>query len=203
MAADAKDLLIRELKDTVSEQTQMNKTLRTALENSNNGVKVKDIKRCRCFAHIRRYFFDTISKGKQRDISIPAVQCVKYYDKLFAYECNFEEKGYSYEQIKNRRLKHEKPVIEAFLVRLEKKTPVKGSKFATAVSYALNLGDLMMTYLEDEGYILSNNLSEQKMKSFVTSRKDWLFCDTPEGTEASAIAYSFAEMASAHHLNVF
>lgn len=38
MAADAKDLLIRELKDSISEQRQMNKTLRTALENSNNQV---------------------------------------------------------------------------------------------------------------------------------------------------------------------
>lgn len=38
MAADAKDLLIRELKDSVSEQRQMNKTLRAALENSNNQV---------------------------------------------------------------------------------------------------------------------------------------------------------------------
>lgn len=38
MAADAKDLLIRELKDSVSEQRQMNKTLCTALESSNNQV---------------------------------------------------------------------------------------------------------------------------------------------------------------------
>ena len=165
--------------------------------------KVKDIRRCCCFAHIRRYFFDAIPKGKQRDISIPAVQGVEYCDKLFAYERHFKEKGYSYRQIKNGRLKHEKPVIEAFLVWLEKQTPVRGSKFATAVNYALNRRDLMMTYLEDGRCSLSNNLSEQKMKSFVTGRKGWLFCDTPEGAEASAIAYSFAEMASAHHLNVY
>ena len=38
MAADTKDLLIRELKDSVSEQRQMNKTLRAALENSSNQV---------------------------------------------------------------------------------------------------------------------------------------------------------------------
>ena len=38
MAADTKDLLIRELKDSISEQRQMNKTLRAALENSNNQV---------------------------------------------------------------------------------------------------------------------------------------------------------------------
>ena len=95
---------------------------------------------------------------------------------------------------KNGCLKHEKPVIEAFLVWL---------KFAATVNYALNRRDLMMTYLEDGRCSLSNNLSEQKMKSFVTGRKGWLFCDTLEGAEASAIAYSFAEMASAHHLNVY
>ena len=38
MGADAKDCLIRELKDSVSEQRQMNKTLRAALENSNAQV---------------------------------------------------------------------------------------------------------------------------------------------------------------------
>lgn len=76
--------------------------------------KVKDIRRCCCFAHIRRYFFDAIPKGKQRDISIPAVQGVEYCDKLFAYERHFKEKDYSYRQIKNGCLKHEKPMIEAF-----------------------------------------------------------------------------------------
>jgi len=38
MGADAKDRLIRELKDSVSEQRQMNKTFRAALENSNAQV---------------------------------------------------------------------------------------------------------------------------------------------------------------------
>lgn len=71
--------------------------------------KVEDIKRCGCIAHIRRYFFDAISKGKQRNISYPAVQGVEYCDKLFAYERRFEEKGCSYKQLKNGRLKHEKP----------------------------------------------------------------------------------------------
>ncbi len=65
------------------------------------------------------------------DISCPAVQGVEYCDKLFAYERHFKEKGYSYKQIKNGRLKKEKPVIEAFLSWLEKQKTIKGSKFAT------------------------------------------------------------------------
>ena len=38
---------------------------------------------------------------------------------------------------------------------------------------------------------LSNNLSEQKMKSYI-GRKEWLFSDSPEGAEASAISYSIS-----------
>lgn len=165
--------------------------------------KVQDIKRCCCFAHIRRYFFDAIPKGKNRDISCLAVQGVEYCDKLFAYERHFKEKGYSYKQIKNGRLKKEKPVIEAFLSWLEKQKPIKGSKFATAVTYALNRKEHMMTYLEDGRCSLSNNLSEQKMKSYVIGRKGWLFSDSPEGAEASAISYSIAETALANGLNVY
>lgn len=165
--------------------------------------KVQDIKRCCCFAHIRRYFFDAIPKGKNRDISCPAVQGVEYCDKLFAYERHFKEKGYSYKQKKNGRLKKEKPVIEAFLSWIEKQNPIKGSKFATAVTYALNRKEHMMTYLEDSRCSLSNNLSEQKMKSYVIGRKGWLFSDSPEGAEASAISYSIAETALANGLNVY
>lgn len=71
------------------------------------------------------------------------------------------------------------------------------------VTYALNRKNLMMTYLEDGRCSLSNNLSEQKMKSFVIGRKGWLFCDTAAGAEASSIAYSMVEMALANKLNVF
>ena len=41
------------------------------------------------------------------------------------------------------------------------------------------------------------------MKSFVIGRKGWLLYDTPDEAEASTIAYSFAEMAITHKLNVF
>lgn len=64
---------------------------------------------------------------------------------------------------KNGCLKHEKPVIEAFLVWLEKQAPVRGSKFAATVNYALNRRDLMMTYLEDGRCSLSNKIVSSKL----------------------------------------
>lgn len=45
-----------------------------------------DIKRCSCWAHIRRYFIDAVPKGKQYDYSQPAVQGVQYCSRLFAIE---------------------------------------------------------------------------------------------------------------------
>ena len=61
----------------------------------------------------------------------------------------------------------------------------------------------MMTYLEDGRCSLSNNLSDQKGKSYVIGRKEWLFSNSHEGAEASAISYSIAETALANGLNVY
>ncbi len=36
--------------------------------------KLKDFKRCCCYAHIRRYFLEAIPKGKEKDYTEPAVR---------------------------------------------------------------------------------------------------------------------------------
>lgn len=41
-----------------------------------------DIKRCSYWAHVRRYFTDTIPQGKEYDYSLPAVQGVQFCSKL-------------------------------------------------------------------------------------------------------------------------
>lgn len=72
-----------------------------------------------------------------------------------------------------------------------------------AVNYAKNRRDYLMTYLEDGRCSLSNNLSENAIRPFTVGRKNWLFADTPNGAEASAICYTMIEMAKAHNLNPF
>ena len=54
--------------------------------------KVKDTKRCCCWAHIRRYLLEAIPKGQEKDYSNPAVQGVLYCNKLFEYERSYQEK---------------------------------------------------------------------------------------------------------------
>ena len=40
--------------------------------------KVKETKRCCCWAHIRRYLLEAIPKGQEKDYSNPAVRRVRY-----------------------------------------------------------------------------------------------------------------------------
>ncbi len=42
----------------------------------------------------------------------------------------------------------------------------------------------------------------QRIRPFTVGRKNWLFCDTPGGAQASATVYTMVEMAKAHGLNV-
>ena len=163
--------------------------------------KLKDFKRCCCYAHIRRYFLEAIPKGKEKDYTAPAVQGLLYCNKLFEYERAYREKGLSYKQIYNRRLKDQKPVVEAFAAWIEKQSAPNGSRLSRALTYAGNQGPYLMTYLEDGRCSISNNLSENSIRPVTVGRRNWLFCDTTAGADASRMVYSLLETARANGLN--
>lgn len=163
--------------------------------------KLKDFKRCCCYAHIRRYFIEAVPKGKGKDFTDPAVQGFLYCNKLFEYERNYREKGFSYKQIYNRRLKEQKPVVEAFLVWINKQSAPNGSRLARALTYAKNQQKYMMTYLEDAHCSVSNNMSENSIRPITVGRRNWLFCDSTDGADASMMVYSLLETARANGLN--
>ena len=162
-----------------------------------------DVKRCCCWAHVRRYFIDAVPKGSEYDLSRPEVQGVEFCTRLFKYEEQFKEKQYTGKQRMEQRLKKEKPILDAFWDWLDKQTPVRNSRFDKAVQYARNRRPYLETYLEDGRCSLSNNLTENTIRPFTIGRKGWLFCDTPKGAEASAIVYSLVEMAKANNLNIY
>lgn len=161
------------------------------------------IKRCCCWAHLRRYFVEAVPKGKELDYGNPAAQGVQYCNKLFNYERLSGEKGHTPEQRKAYRLEKEKPVLDAFWEWVSLQSPKKGTRFEKAVNYALNHKAEFMTYLEDGRCSFSNNLSENSIRPFTVGRRNWLFSETPKGAEASAVTYTMVEMAKAHGLNIY
>ncbi|MEG1877957.1 MAG: IS66 family transposase [Lachnospiraceae bacterium] len=121
--------------------------------------RLKKIRRCCCYAHIRRYLIEAIPNGHEKDYSHPAVQGVLYCNKLFEYERSYKAKELSYAQVYKRRQKDAKPVVEGFTHWLDAQHPEKGSRMDRAVTYIRNRKDTLMTYLEDGRCSLSNNQS--------------------------------------------
>ena len=165
--------------------------------------KVSNAKRTACWAHIRRYLTDAIPKGKQLDYTQPSVQGMMYINQLFHLEDVIKAEHSSFDAIKKARLEKEKPIVEGFLSWLDKQNPVRGSRMDKAVTYIQNRRDYLMTFLEDGRCSFSYNLSENAIRPFTVGRKNWLFCDTPHGAQASAIVYTMVEMAKANGVNVY
>lgn len=165
--------------------------------------RMPNLKRCCCYAHIRRAFVDAVPKGKELDYATPAVQGVQFCNKLFEIERYCTNKKYTPEQRRELRDKKSRVVIDAFIKWLHNQSPVKGSRFDKAVTYALNLEAYLMTYLEDGRCSLHNNLSEIEIHPFTTGRKNWLFSVTPKGADSSAVIYSIVESAKANGLNIY
>ena len=60
-------------------------------------------------------------------------------------------------------------------------------KLKDAVTYAQNQKAHLCAFLEHGEIEISNNQVENAIRPFVIGRKGWLFADTPQGAEASAI----------------
>ncbi len=163
--------------------------------------KVPKANRCACWAHIRRYWYRAIPKGKEGDYTHPAVQGVLYCDKLFGYERQYKEKGLSIKQIYKRRLKDQEPLIDDFLRWVEGLTPKSGDRIISAINYTLGCRPYLKNYLKDGACSLSNNLSENAIRPIVVGRKNWLFSDTQDGADASMIIYSLIETAKANDVD--
>ncbi len=102
------------------------------------------------------------------------------------------------------RLEKEKPIVEGFLSWLDQQSPSPWKQGWIRLSPIFRIAaPILCTYLEDGRCSFSNNLSENAIRPFTVGRKNWLFCDTPNGAQASAIVYTMVEMAKANGVNVY
>ena len=124
-----------------------------------------------------------------------------YCNRLFRLERLY--KGKSAAELKTLRIENEKPIVDNFYRWVNGLHPVRGSKLATAVTYAKNQRASLENYFKDGRLELSNSSAERKAKSYVIGRKNFLFHDTVDGAKASAVVYSIVETAKANNLNIF
>ena len=165
--------------------------------------KVKDVTRCLCWSHNRRYFHDALPKDlKSAEATLP-LEGIKFCNRLFKIEelC----RDLSPEERRIKRLELAMPVLEAYWVWVEKNTDkvLPKSKISKAFQYTLNQREGLMSYLKDGHCEISNNIAENSIRPFTVGRRNWLFSGSPKGASASAIVYSLVETAKANGLNPY
>ena len=186
--------------------------------------RIEDVILVCCLAHCRRKFFEAIPAERRKkwrllDINseqeidepnqeaiadnnlLPAEKGVVFCNRLFYQERLYRE--LSAEERKQKRQETETPIWDAFWTWLDTVTPTGGSKLEKAVNYAKNHKETLMNYLLDGRCEISNNAAERRAKSYVMGRKNFLFHDTVDGANASAIVLSLIETAKSNNLNVY
>ena len=164
--------------------------------------KVENIIRCLCFSHLRRYYLEAIPLNSSKK-EIPGSAGAKgraYCDKLFKLEKQW--KLLSPEERQQKRLEQSVPVLNAFFAWAEN-VKTNQDPLKKAIKYTLNHKKYFTNFLRDGRIPLSNNLSENAIRVVALARKNFLFCDTPQGAEASALVFSIISTATANGLDPY
>ena len=160
--------------------------------------KVQDAERAGCWAHMRRKWLEAMPEGADAK-TCKAAEGYEFCNRLFELERQFE--GRTAEERLIQRKEKSGPILEAYWTWLNT-IPRPTGKLKDAVTYAQNQKAHLCAFLEHGEIEISNNQVENAIRPFVVGRKGWLFADTPQGAEASAIIYSLMETAKANSLRL-
>lgn len=150
-----------------------------------------------CMAHARRKFIEA-QKTQVKGKTGKADWAINHIRKLYRIET--EIKDLSPQDRQQQREERARPLLEQFKAWLDKsinQVPPK-SAIGKAIAYSLGQWDKLIRYIEDGDLQIDNNRVERAVKPFVIGRKNWLFSNTENGAQASAILYSIVETARAN-----
>ena len=164
-----------------------------------------------CWAHARRGFVDALTAlpaSARADAHavgtrLAAEVGLEYCDQLFAIERDLHDATPCERFV--GRLQHSRPVLIALQAWLDQQAPrvLPKSALGQAISYCRHQWEKLLVYLQDGRLEMDNNRSERSIKPIVIGRKNWLFAYSPAGATASAIIYSFVEMAKENGLDPY
>jgi len=155
-----------------------------------------------CWAHARRKFDEAVKAlPKEEQAGSAALEGQRYCSALFALEKEFA--GMTPEKRYKERQERAKPVLDALLAWAKTKTAPPKSALGKALHYLQEQWPWLIRYLEDGRLEISNNRAERSIKPFVMDRKNFLFANTPNGAEGSAIIFSMIETAKENGLDPY
>jgi transposase len=155
-----------------------------------------------CFAHARRKFIEA-QKVQVKGKTGKADWAINHIRKLYRLEAEIKDNSAAEKQALRQR--HAQPLLQQLKSWLDKsalQVPPK-SAIGKAIAYSLRQWPKLIRYIDDGHLSIDNNRAERAIKPFVIGRKNWLFANTSNGAEASAVLYSLVETAKANGLTPF
>ena len=107
------------------------------------------------------------------------------------------------EERRKQRQERAKPILDAMLAWSETKKAAPKSALGKALYYLREQWPWLIRYLEDGRLEISNNRAERSIKPFVMDRKNFLFANTPNGAQGSAVIFSMIETAKENGLDPY
>ncbi|MEZ9362676.1 IS66 family transposase [Vibrio cyclitrophicus] len=153
-----------------------------------------------CLAHARRKFMDA-KKLQGKGKSGKADKALAKIQKLYGIESRL--KGAPAEERKAERQALAKPILDELYEWMTTQKVIGSSPLGKAIKYTLGQWSKLTRYIDDGHLSIDNNRAERAIKPLVIGRKNWLFSNTPNGADASAMLYSIIETAKANGLILY
>lgn len=155
--------------------------------------KLPDVQFANCWAHVRRYWLKADSKNGRIGVD--------YCDQLYQLERKF--KHLSPGKRRKQRLKHSRPIVEAFFQWIDASPFFGKNSLAKAADYTLSRKEGLRAFLYDGRIEIDNNPAENAIRPSVIGRKNWMFSVSEAGAQANAICLSLAETAKANGIDFY
>lgn len=160
------------------------------------------IQRLGCWAHARRKFIEA-QQVQAKNKTGKADQALAWIQQLYRIEQ--EIKTQTAEEKLIARQQQSQPIIDKLKLWLAKSLPHVPPQTAIgkALHYLQHQWPRLIGYLDNGAYPIDNNPAENAIRPFVIGRKNWLFCASQAGANASANLYSLIETAKANGLEPY
>jgi len=166
------------------------------------GYEQVDAQLIGCMAHARRKFVEA-KTAQPKNKSGRADLAINKIAKLYRIEKSIKDLSPA-EKCKIRT-EQSLPLLNDFKKWLDRSIQqvLPKSAIGKAIQYNLNQWEKISGYIKSGEINIDNNRAERAIKPFVIGRKNWMFCNTASGANASAILYSLIETAKANGLTPF
>jgi transposase len=156
----------------------------------------------RCWAHVRRKFFEAQDANPEG-----AKQALEHIRVLYEIEEHIRDKQLSKENKRLYRLLHSKPRVELFFAWVDEQFKQHGlqpnNPFTKALAYARDAKAGLEVFLTDPDVPMDTNHLERALRVIPMGRKNWNFCWTELGAEHIGIAQSLIVTCRLHDIDPY